>query len=167
MGVRWIIGIVGLAVNAYLVTPSAWAADQSLGDEMVLASLTDPGEIHPVTSPSPAAYPSGLTEEMHATILQEINATHTSDPALAEEMRCQLRLLETGELSLSDLMHNVGLEEGEDGHRHTDLSHDHHEREQEAYEHACELHEHEHDHGDHDHEVAEHEHPESKEPSES
>jgi len=85
MGMRWMMGVVGMGVALLLVTPSAMAADESTAEAAQLeAPQFQPDVTHP-------------TREQ---ILQAIEDTRQTDPELAAEMENQLELLESGELNL-------------------------------------------------------------------
>ena len=83
MGMRSMLGVVGLGLGLFLALPSAWAAD----DEST-------AEAAPVPT-------TGVDHPSREQILQAIEETRLTDPELAAEMENQLNLFEAGELDLS------------------------------------------------------------------
>ena len=86
MGMRSMLGVVGLGLGLFLALPSAWAADESTAEAAQV--------------PTGVTEPTGATEPTHEQILQAIEATRQTDPELAAEMENQLELFESGELDL-------------------------------------------------------------------
>ena len=86
MGMRLMLGVVGLGLGLFLALPSAWAADESTAEAAQV--------------PTGVTEPTGATEPTHEQILQAIEATRQTDPELAAEMENQLELFESGELDL-------------------------------------------------------------------
>jgi hypothetical protein len=82
MGMRWMMGVAGLALGVFLALPSAWAAD----DESTAEA---------------AQVPTAVEHPTRDQILQAIEETRLTDPELAAEMENQLQLLDSGELDLS------------------------------------------------------------------
>jgi hypothetical protein len=78
MGMRWMMGVLGMGLGLFLAIPSGWAADEGTAETAQ----------------------AGGTDASREQILQTIEATRQTDPELAAEMENQLKLLESGDVDL-------------------------------------------------------------------